>query len=207
MLTLHDFHDSGNGYKIRLLLHFLQRPYRYVEVDILSGQSRTPEFMRLNPNGRIPVLQFDDGRALAESNAILFYLAADSACLPTDRFAQAQVMSWLFFEQYSHEPNIATSRFIRKHREIDDAQQALLDMKQAPGIAALEMLEMQLAHTDFLVGTTPTIADIALYAYTHVAPEGGFDLSPYPGLNRWLARIQTLPHYIPISHVSGLALR
>ncbi|MFK8017678.1 MAG: glutathione S-transferase family protein [Gammaproteobacteria bacterium] len=206
MLTLHDFHDSGNGFKIRLLLHFLQRPYRYVEVDILSGASRTPEFYRLNPNGRIPVLQMDDKRALAESNAILFYLAQDTAFFPADPFAQAQIMSWLFFEQYSHEPNIATSRFIRKHRELDETQTALLDMKKAPGVAALDILEMQLAHTDFLVGTTPSIADIALYAYTHVAEEGGFDLQPYPGLNRWLQRIANLPHYVPITHVSGLAL-
>ncbi|MFK7887421.1 MAG: glutathione S-transferase family protein [Gammaproteobacteria bacterium] len=205
MLTLYDFHDSGNGYKIRLLLHFLQRPYRYVEVDILNGASRTPEFLRRNPNGRIPVLELEDGRTLSESNAVLFYLAQDSAFWPADTFAQAQLMSWMFFEQYSHEPNIATSRFIRKHRELDAAQNALLEMKRAPGIAALELMDSQLVHTDWLVGQSITIADIALYAYTHVAAEGGFDLSPYSGIDRWLQCMAKQTHYVSINHTDGLA--
>jgi glutathione S-transferase len=203
MLTLYDYHDSGNGYKIRLLLHFLQRGYRYVEVDIISGASRTPEFLKLNPNGRIPVLELSDGRALSESNAVLFYLAQDSEFWPADTFVQAQIMSWMFFEQYSHEPNIATSRFIRKHREIDAEQQALLDMKRAPGIAALELLESQLSHTDWLCGDQISIADIALYAYTHVAPEGGFDLAPYAGIGRWIARMAAQANYVPITHTEG----
>lgn len=205
MLTLYDFHDSGNGYKIRLLLHLLQQPYRYVEVDILNGESRTDAFLKRNPNGRIPVLELDDGRCLSESNAILFYLGQDTPYWRDDKVAQAHIMSWLFFEQYSHEPFIATSRFIRKHRELDAGNQALLDQKVDPGVAALSILEMQLSYTDWLVGTAPSIADIALYAYTHVAPEGGFDLSPYPGIGRWLARIAALPDYVSIAHTEGLA--
>lgn len=206
MLTLYDYYDSGNGYKIRLLLHFLKRAYRYVEVDIVKGESRTPEFYKLNPNGRIPVLQFEDGRTLAESNAVLFHLAQGSELWPDDAWAQAQIMSWMFWEQSIHEPTVATSRFILKHRELDDTQRTLLKLKYAPGVAALELLEMQLGHTDYLVGETLTIADIALYAYTHVAPEGGFSLEPYAGLNRWLERMTTMPGFVPIAHTSGLVI-
>ena len=203
MPTLYDFHDSGNGYKIRLLLHLLGQPYDYEEVDILNGASRTPAFLRRNPNGRIPVLVLDDGTPLAESNAILYHLAQGTALWRTDTLAQTHILSWLFFEQYSHEPFIATSRFIRKHREIDAEQQAMLDAKKGPGEAALRILESQLMHTDWLVGDTPSIADIALYAYTHVAPEGGFSLEAYPGVLRWLARIAALPGHVPITCTRG----
>jgi glutathione S-transferase len=203
MLTLYDFHDSGNGYKVRLLLHLLRRPYRYVEVNILKGESRTEDFYKLNPNGRIPVLKLEDGRTLAESNAMLYYLALGSELWPADEFAQAQLMSWLFFEQYSHEPNIATSRFLLRHRELDDSVRGLLEQKKAPGSAALALLEAQLARTEYLVGDHLSIADIALYAYTHVAPEGGFDLSPYPGIGRWLKRIASHERYVPLTHTDG----
>ncbi|MEO1574891.1 MAG: glutathione S-transferase family protein [Pseudomonadota bacterium] len=206
MMTLYDFHDSGNGYKLRLLMHLIKQPYRYVEVDILNGESRTQEFLsQRNPNGRIPVLAVDDGPTLAESNAILYYLAQGSDFWPTDTVAQAQVLSWMFFEQYSHEPFIATSRFIRKHRELDAEQTALLEAKKAPGEAALAILESQLTHTDWLVGDRMTIADIALYAYTHVAHEGGFTLAPYPGVNAWLERIARQPRYVTIAHTEGLS--
>lgn len=203
MLTLYDFHDSGNGYKVRLLLHLLRRPFEYIEVNILDGASRTDAFYKLNPNGRIPVLRLEDGRTLAESNAILYLLAQGSALWPDDPFAQAQVMSWLFFEQYNHEPNIATSRFILRHRQLDDFQRELLEQKKAHGIAALDLMEAQLSWTPYLVGDKLSIADIALYAYTHVAPEGGFDLAPYPGIGRWMERIASHEHYVGITHTDG----
>jgi glutathione S-transferase len=188
---------SGNCYKIKLLLGHLARvqntDYEWVHIDILAGESRTPEFLARNPNGRIPVLELDDGRCLSESNAILNYLAASTRYLPEEPYARAEVLKWQFFEQYSHEPYIATARFIAKYLGLPEDRRAEYEAKQAGGRAALEVLESHLAAHDFLVGDQFTIADITLYAYTHVAEEGGFDLSDYPAVQRWLVRVSGQP--------------
>jgi glutathione S-transferase len=199
MLKLYDFLSSGNGYKCRLLLHQLGLAYERVELDILQGETRTPEFLARNPNGRIPALELEDGTVLAESDAILFYLADGTPFLPPDRLERAQVLQWLFFEQYSHEPFIAVARFIRHFLPEDSPRRAELPRLERGGHAALGVLEHRLADHPFLVGDRYTIADIGLYAYTHVADEGGFDLSTYPGIRAWLERVARQPRHIPIS--------
>ena len=161
MLTLFDYHSSGNGYKARLLLNFLRRPFRYVEVDILKGESRTEAFLARNPNGRIPVLQIGEGEHLVESNAIMYWIAEGSAYWPDDRLERARVLSWMFFEQYSHEPNIATSRFILKYRDIDADTEKLLAQKKELGHAALAGMERHLTHREWFVGDGPTAAVVA----------------------------------------------
>ena len=200
MLTLFDYLDSGNGYKIRLLLAQLGLAYRRVEVDILAGQTRTPQFLAKNPNGRIPTLQLEDGSFLAESNAIMWYLAESSPYIPTDREARARVLQWMFFEQYSHEPYVATPRFIVKHLPADSPRHAELPERLARGHAALAVMETHLQTRTFFVGDRYTLADIALYAYTHVGPEGGLDLTPYPAVGRWLRRVATQARHIPITY-------
>jgi glutathione S-transferase len=152
MLTLYDDPISGNGYKARLILRLTGRDFRVVDLDIMKSETRTAEFLAINPNGKIPALVFEDGRVLSESNAILFHFAENTDYLPSDPFARAQVMQWLFWEQYSHEPNIATSRFLRLHVEMTDEVQATLEAKKAPGEAALALMETQLALKDYLVG-------------------------------------------------------
>jgi glutathione S-transferase len=199
MLRLYDYLDSGNGYKVRLLLHYLDIPFQLIECDIIKGETWSPAFLARNPNGRIPTLELEDGPYLAESGAILYYLADRTAWLPDDRVARAQVLQWMFFEQYSHEPNIATSRFLLKHTAVDAAQQTQLDTKRPAGYAALDIMEGHLSGRDWFVGDSPTIADIALYAYTHVAPEGGFDLSAYPAIRAWLERVAATPGHVPIT--------
>ena len=169
MITLYDYLDSGNGYKVRLLLAHLGRPYRHVELDIMRGETRTPEFLAINPNGRIPALRLEDGRHLAESDAILWYLAEGTAYLPADPFQRAQVLQWMFFEQYSHEPYVATPRFILRHLPADSPRRAELPHRQARGREALAVMERHLQERSFFVGESYGIADIALYAYTHVA--------------------------------------
>ena len=197
MLTLYDYLPSGNGYKVRLLLRQLNRPYRLVETDILAGETRTAEFLARNPNGRIPVL-VDGETVFSESNAILFYLADGTPFLPEDRLGRARVLQWMFFEQYSHEPNIATVRHWLCHlgRKADDPA---VQEKRDAGYRALLVMEQHLAAADFFVGDRYGIADIALYAYTHVADEGGFDLSSYPSVGRWLERVRSQPAYAPIT--------
>lgn len=199
MLRLYDYLDSGNGYKVRLLLTQLGLPFTLIEIDILNGESRTSEFLQKNPNGRIPVLELEDGRFLAESNAILYYLAEDSLFLPADRYERAQVLQWMFFEQYNHEPNIATSRFWLRHFDLTPERRTALEQKQQLGYAALDVMERHLAGRSFFVGNGYTIADIALYAYTHVAHEGGFELDNYPHIRSWLERIRRQPHHILIT--------
>jgi glutathione S-transferase len=199
MLRLYDFLDSGNGYKVRLLLRLLGRPYQWVPIDILRGESRTPEFLAKNPNGRIPLLEFPDGRCLAESNAILFHLSEGTALLPSEAFQRALVLQWLFFEQYSHEPNIATVRFWKRHDMIGEDNRTLLALKVEQGHAALAVMQRQLAQRDYFVADQFTIADIALYAYTHVAHEGGFDLAAYPAVQAWLTRCAARPGFAAIT--------
>ena len=199
MLTLYDYLSSGNGYKCRLLLAQLGIPYRRVELDIMRGETRTPAFLARNPNGRIPALELDDGNVLAESDAILFYLAEGTPFLPDDRLGRAQVLQWMFFEQYSHEPFIAVARFIRHLLPPDTARRTELPRLEQGGYAALGVMERRLADHPFLVADRYTIADIALYGYTHVADEGGFDLGGYPGVRAWMQRVAGQPGYLPIN--------
>ena len=198
MITLYDYLDSGNGFKIRLLLAQLKQSYRWVEKDILSNETRTPEFLAKNANGRIPALELDDGTVIAESNAILWYLAEGSAFIPDNRLQRAQVLQWMFFEQYSHEPFVATSRFIVKHMPADSPRHAELPDRMAKGRAALAVMESQLARQPFFVGQAYTLADIALYAYTHVAHEAHFDLTPYEAVRAWMERVAGQPGYVSL---------
>ena len=198
-MILYDYLDSGNGYKIRLLLAQLGRHYRWRELDIMHGGTRTPEFLRKNPNGRIPTLELDDGSCLAESDAILWYLAEGSPYVPNEALARAQVLQWMFFEQYSHEPYVATPRYIVKHLPADSPRQAELPKRLEQGRAALAVMEQHLASRQYFVGERYSIADIALYAYTHVAHEAHLDLAPYPAVRAWLARVAGQPRHIPIT--------
>ncbi len=203
MPTLYDYLDSGNGYKVRLLLTLLGRPYRWQELDILQGSTRTPEFLAKNPNGRIPTLELDDGVCLAESNAILWYLAEGTRFIPTERLARAQTLQWMFFEQYSHEPYVATPRFILHHLPADSPRRAELPDRLTRGRAALGVMNTHLQSHAYFAGGSYTIADIALYAYTHVADEATIDLTPYPEVRRWLARVAAEPGHIPITYRPG----
>lgn len=199
-MKLYDDPISGNGYKVRLLLAYLATPYEYVAMDILQGETRTPAFLAKNLNGRIPVLELDDGRTLPESNAILYFLSQGSPFWPVDVFAQSQVQQWLCFEQYSHEPNIATPRFWRKTNMVETSpfHREWLAHKMEAGYQALAVMEQHLSTLSYFVGDRFSIADIALYAYTHVADEGGFDLSAYPAVLAWLERVASQPGHIPL---------
>ncbi len=200
MLRLYDFLPSGNGYKVRLLLHKLGLPFELVELDIAKGETRTPEFLKRNSNGRIPTLQLEDGTCLAESNAILCYLADGTNLWPQDRLARARTLQWLFFEQYSHEPFIAVVR-AWKHvlGDMTELQQAMLPGKIKGGYDALRVMEQALDGRQFLVEDQFGLADIALYAYTHVAEEGEFDLAPYPAVRAWIERVAAQPRHVPIT--------
>jgi glutathione S-transferase len=200
MLRLHDHLTSGNGYKVRLLLAQLGIPYQRIEYDIDKWATRTPEFLAKNPNGRVPLLELEDGSFLAESNAILWYLAEGTPFLPADPRQRAEVLQWMFFEQYSHEPNIATVRFWITHATpVTPLIDLSMPAKRALGRAALGVMDGHLASGSFFVGDRTSIADIALYAYTHVAPEGGFDLAPYLHVRAWLARVAAQPGHVPIT--------
>ncbi len=192
-MRLHQMTGSGNCYKVLLALAQLRRPCEIVELDIRTGVTRTPGFLALNPNGRVPLLELDDGTTLAESNAILFYLAEGTELFPEDRLARARVLQWMFFEQYSHEPYIATTRYWIRFLDAGDR----FAEHREKGHAALAVLEQQLAERDFLVDRY-SIADIALFAYTHVAHEGGFDLAPYPAIRAWLDRVRATPGFVPM---------
>ncbi len=196
-MRLYDNRSSGNAYKVRLLLALLGQRYERVELDTLSGETRTPGFLAKNPNGRIPVLELDDGRLLAESNAILWFLAEGTPWLAEDRWTRAQSLQWMFFEQYSHEPYIAVSRHIL-HLPADSPRRGELESLAPKGHAALAVMEGHLADKPFFAGGRHSIADIALYAYTHVADEGGFDLQDYPAVRAWLARCAATPGHVTI---------
>jgi glutathione S-transferase len=203
MMTLYDYLDSGNGFKIRLLLAQLQQPYHWIEKDILSNETRTPDFLAKNPNGRIPALELDDGTVIAESNAILWYLAEGSRFIPDDRLQRAKVLQWMFFEQYSHEPYVATPRFIVKHLPADSPRRGELPDRMARGRAALAVMDAHLTKQPFFAGQTYTIADIALYAYTHVSHEADFDLTPYAALRAWIDRVASQPGYVSLYQRPG----
>lgn len=199
-MRLYDFLPSGNGYKVRLLLHKLGIPFELIELDIAKGETRTPEFLAKNSNGRIPTLELEDGTCLAESNAILCYLAEGTDFWPADRLARAHTLQWLFFEQYSHEPFIAVVR-AWKHvlGGMGELQQAMLPSKIKGGYDALGVMEKALTGRRFFVDDHFGLADIALYAYTHVAHEGEFDLAPYPAVRGWIDRVAALPGHVPIT--------
>jgi glutathione S-transferase len=200
MIRLYDYLPSGNGYKVRLLLTQLGVPFERIEFNITKGETRTPEFLRKFPNGRIPAVELDDGKLLFESNAIVLYLAEDTPFLPSDRFLRAQVFQWLFFEQYSHEPYIASVRYLVIHPEVQDARRSILEPLMRPrGYDALGVMEGHLKSRDWFVAERYSVADIALYAYTHVADEGGFDLAGYPAIRAWLERVKSQPRHIPIT--------
>jgi glutathione S-transferase len=200
-LILHEDPVSGNCYKIRLTAALLGLPLERRAYDIMKGETRTPEFLaQVNPNGRIPVLQAGD-RFLPESNAACWYLAEGSALVPADRFERADMLRWMFFEQYNHEPNIATLRFwltIIGEDTLTPEQRAQLPAKHKAGEAALKLMDEHLASRAWFTGEAPSLADIALFAYTHVAGEGGFDLAHYPHVQAWLERVRAQPRYVPM---------
>ncbi len=177
---------SGNCHKVRMVLDITGQPYAWREIDIMQGETRTPEFLRLNPNGNVPVVVLDDGTALAESGAILWYFGEGTRLVPDDRLGRAQMLQWMFFEQYNHEPSIAVARFIRVFkRKADDPR--LPDLL-ARGKRALGVMEQHLATRDYFVGGRLSLADLALFAYTHRADEGGFDLAEFPAVRAWVGR-------------------
>jgi len=181
---------SGNCYKAALILRLANRPFEWVETDVMKRETRTEQFLAMNPNGRVPLLVLPDGRYLSESNAILIHIAKNSPWFPADDYERALVFQWLFFEQYSHEPYIAVARFIAALDKSADAQPERMAHLREHGNAALSVMEKRLAEAKFLAGTQFSIADIALYAYTHVAADGGFDLDRYPAVTQWISRVE-----------------
>ncbi len=199
MYRLYGMSGSGNCYKPKLLLTQLHVPFAWIEKDTRKGETRTPDYLAMNANGKVPLLEIAPGQYLAESNAMLCYLAEDTPSLPQDRWQRAQVMQWLFFEQYSHEPYIAVARFIMKYLPPEHERRLELPRLHERGHQALAVMEQHLIRHVFFVGEHYTIADIALYAYTHVAQEGGFDLSRYPAVSKWLENIRSQPGHIAMS--------
>jgi len=200
-LRLYQFQGSGNCYKVRLLLHQLGRPFTCVEIDVPGGETRGPAFLKLNPAGRVPLLDLGGGRRLSESNAILLHLAEGTPLLPTDGFERAKVYQWLFWEQYSHEPYIAVARYLMHFLGKSPVNEPRLAELWEKGRAALELMQTALSTRAFLAGGRYSVADIALYAYTHVAPEGGLGLGSYPAIRAWMERVAAQPRHIPIDHV------
>jgi glutathione S-transferase len=200
MHRLYDYLPSGNGYKVRLVLKYLGLPYEVIEKDIKQGATRTPEFLAMNPNGQIPLLEVPGKGYLAQSHAIVAYLAEGSDLIPSDRFERALMWQWLNFEQYNLEPNIGSVRFWIKSLNKTEAElgEKLTDKRKA-GYQALDVLEKGLVGKSFLVGNRYSLADIGLYAYTHVAPEGGFELAQYPNIRAWCGRIAQQPKWAPIT--------
>ena len=190
--------QSGNCYKVQLVCQLLNIDHQWIDVDILAGDTKSDDFLKKNPNGKIPLLELDSGETLSESNAIINYLAFGSDLYPNDRLAQARVLQWQFFEQYSHEPFIAVARFINKYLGLPADKADEYAAKQTGGHKALQVMEQQLAQTPFLAGEKVTTADITLYAYTHVADEGGFELEDYPAIRAWLDRVAALPNFRPM---------
>lgn len=200
-MNLYGMTGSGNCWKPAVLMRQLEIPFQWIEVDILKGQSRTTDYLKKNPNGKVPLLEVRDHgetRFLAESNAMLCYLADGTPFLPDDRWPRAKVLEWLFFEQYSHEPYIATVRFWVHFLKKQDEWQEKIGEAMKKGYAALEVMERALEKSAFLAGAQYTIADIALYAYTHVAHQGGYELARFPQIRGWLARVASQPRFVPM---------
>jgi glutathione S-transferase len=201
MPILHQMQMSGNCYKIRLASRQLGLALTLKDYPLMTGETRKPDFLKLNPNGRVPLLELEDGRTLAESGAILFYLTENTHLQPTDKWARAQMLQWMFFEQYSHEPYIAVVRFLVAYAAPDllEKRRAQLPALIENGYAALGVMEKHLSRCDWFAGDAYSIADIALYGYTHCASEGGFDLGRYPAVQKWLARVAAVQGHIPLS--------
>lgn len=196
--TIYGDSISGNCYKLKLAAAQLEFEHDWHEVDIMAGETRTQQYLAMNPNGRVPLLVLNDGRCLPESNAILWYLAEGSSLVGADRFERAEVLAWMCFEQYSHEPYIATSRFIIQYLGSPPERQAELEAKKSGGYSALNLMEEHLSQHDFFANDVYSIADIALFAYTHVAHEGGFDLAGLPQINKWLDRVRDTDEFVPM---------
>ncbi len=195
--SIYGLASSGNCYKVRLLLEQLGQPYHWIETDSTRGDTRTAEFLARNPNGKVPLLELEDGRRLAESNAILCFLGEGTVLLPADAWHRALVLQWLFFEQYSHEPYVAVARFISRWLPEDHPRRAELPRLRQRAHAALALMDAHLSSRDFLVNDHYSVADIALYAYTHDAPRGGVELEGYRALRAWLARVEATPRFVP----------
>lgn len=196
MYKVYGDYNSGNCYKIKLMLSLLGAAYEWVPIDILKGETETEAFLAKNPNGKIPVLELEDGTCLWESNAILNFLAEGTPLLLTEPRLRTQMLQWQFFEQYSHEPTIAVARFIQFYLGLPEERLEEYRSLHKRGYKALKVMEQQLQRTPFLVGEHFSIADIALYAYTHVAHQGGFDLTQFPAIQHWLDRVQQQPGYV-----------
>ncbi|RKF19713.1 glutathione S-transferase family protein [Alginatibacterium sediminis] len=195
MLRIYGDRFSGNCYKVELVSHILGLDFEWINIDILAGDTQSSEFLKMNPNAKIPLLVLPDGRCLSESNAIINFLADATLLSPSDKYEQALMQQWQFFEQYSHEPFIAVARFINKYLGLPESrQQEYLDL-QVGGHKALAVMELHLHHNQYLVGNQLSCADISLYAYTHVAHEGGVELTDYPGICAWMRRIEGLASY------------
>ncbi len=199
MYRLYDYLSSGNSYKVRLLLAQLGIAHERVDLDIDQGETRTPEYLAKNPNGRIPALELENGEILPESDAILFYLAEGTSFLPERRLDRARVLQWMFFEQNYHEPSVAVSRYILQHTAENSPRRAELPRLKEKAHDVFQVMEPHLAGRDFFVARRYSIADIALYAYTHVAPEGNLDLGAYPAIRAWLERVRAQSGHIPIT--------
>jgi len=196
---LYEFPGSGNCYKLRLLLTLLGQPFEGVVVNMMGGGTRTDAFLARNANGKVPVLEIVPGEYLPESNAALWYLADGTEYLPRDRLLRARVLQWMFFEQYSHEPNIATVRFWIRYLGRPASHESRIARRMEAGYAALAVMDGHLSERDFFVADRYTISDIALYAYTHLADEGGYDLAPYPAVRAWLDRVASQPGHVPMA--------
>ena len=197
-MKIYGDYQSGNCYKIALTAALLNIEHQWIDIDILAGDTKKADFLALNPNGKIPLLVLDDGRTLSESNAIINYLAHGSQLASNDAFVTAKIQQWQFFEQYSHEPYVAVARFINKYLGLPQERLTEYQAKQAGGNKALAIMEQQLTRTPYLVGEQLTLADISLFAYTHVAEEGGFDLTQYPAIQAWIKRIEQQPQFLAI---------
>ena len=201
MLTLYSNQGSGNCYKVRLLLKQLGLPFRVVEIDVVAGEQKRPDHLARNPNGKTPTIELEDGSHLSESGAILYYFARDTPLWPEGRRQQAEVLQWMFFEQYSHEPNIAVARYWCHFLNAEEDYRVPLKEKRERGCQALHVMDRHLGRREFFAAERYTIADIALYAYTHVAHQGGFSLNDYPAVRDWLDRVADQPLHIPITDV------
>ena len=194
---------SGNCYKLKLICSLLNLEHEWIPVDIMRGETREDHFLSLNPVGQIPICITDDGQTLTESNAILYYLAHGSEFWPDGRLAQTRVLEWQFFEQYTHEPSVAVARFIMRYQGLPEDRRQEYQAKLKAGYRALDLMERRLEGREFLVDDSCSIADISLFAYTHVADEGGFDLFSYPSIRNWITNIEQLPGYIAMPRATS----
>jgi len=198
MITLYGMAVSGNCWKVAQILRLTGREYRWVEVDANRGETRTPEFLQRNPVGKVPAAELEDGTVLIESNAMLAHFAEGTLWLPQPGLARTRVFEWLFFEQYSHEPYIAVARNVISYLKTASENAALLEQCRVKGGRALDVMEKRLSGHEWLTDAGPTIADLALFAYTHMADEGGFDLERWPGVSAWVMRMRALPGIVPL---------